>query len=135
MIRRMRPPWPFTNPHKVRGHVGIVLSQHLFGNVRTDRVVSKIDVMSPNSLARSVVGVPVVASRVEGIPEAIRDNLDGLIFEPGQPIDLADKICQMVNDPNGWSRMSKSSVARQRSQLSARSMARGVARVYDSILG
>ncbi len=40
--------------------------------------------------------VPVVASRVEGIPEAVRDGVDGLIFEAGSADDLADKIRSLV---------------------------------------
>lgn len=75
--------------------------------------------------------VPVVASRVEGIPEAVRDGVDGLIFEPGNPEDLALKLEGLIGDADRWQTMSYNSVERQRAELSEQSMAKGVARVYD----
>ena len=77
--------------------------------------------------------VPVVASKVEGIPEAVRDNIDGLIFEPGNAADLAEKIASLVGDNQRWSKMSKSALERQRQHLSDISMARGVAEVYAGL--
>jgi len=52
--------------------------------------------------------VPVVASNVEGIPEAVRDGADGLIFEPGSAHDLAAKIESMVGNTDRWTAMSQS---------------------------
>ena len=78
--------------------------------------------------------VPVVASRVEGIPEAVRDGVDGLIFEPADANDLADKLKSMIGDKQRWRAMSESSLERQRNELSDISMTRGVAAVYDQLL-
>ena len=52
--------------------------------------------------------VPVVASRVEGIPEAVRDGVDGLIFEPADANDLANKLKSMIGDKKRWRAMSES---------------------------
>ena len=78
--------------------------------------------------------VPVVASRVEGIPEAVRDGVDGLIFEPVNANDLADKLKSIIGDKQRWRAMSESSLERQRNELSDISMTRGVAAVYDQLL-
>lgn len=78
--------------------------------------------------------IPVIASRVEGIPEAVRDGVDGLIFEPGDAADLATKLQQCIGDQASWKAMSQSAVERQRNELSDVSMARGVAAVYSSLL-
>lgn len=78
--------------------------------------------------------VPVVASDVEGIPEAVRDGIDGLIFEPGSAEDLAAKVDSMVGDSNRWNQMSQSAYDRQRSSLSDISMAEGTSEIYDSLL-
>ena len=78
--------------------------------------------------------IPVVASRVEGIPEAVRDGIDGLIFEPSNPEDLAEKLQSLIGDNRTWKSMSESAVERQRNDLSDISMARGVATVYDELL-
>ena len=78
--------------------------------------------------------VPVIASNVEGIPEAVRDGVDGLIFEPGSASDLADKVESIVGDSDRWTAMSQSSFARQREHLSDISMAQATGQVYDSLL-
>jgi len=79
-------------------------------------------------------GVPVVASCVEGIPEAVRHQTDGLIFEPNQPADLAEKLSQIVGNVSLWRKFGKNSLERQRTKLSDISMAEGVAAVYDDLL-
>jgi glycosyltransferase involved in cell wall biosynthesis len=44
-------------------------------------------------------GLPVVASNVGGIPEVVEDGVTGLLFEPGNPDDLARKMTQLWQDP------------------------------------
>ena len=78
--------------------------------------------------------VPVIASNVEGIPEAVRDGVDGMIFESGDAQDLANKLSSLVGNDQLWESMSQSSLERQRTKLSDRSMAEGVANVYDGLL-
>lgn len=78
--------------------------------------------------------IPVAASNVEGIPEAVRDGVDGLIFEPGNAEDLADKVGSMVGDSKRWTEMSQSAYNRQRTSLSDISMAEGTSEVYRSLL-
>ena len=80
-------------------------------------------------------GVPVVASRVEGIPEAIRDGVDGLIFEPGSESDLADKLGSLISAPAKWPEMRANAIERQRAHLSDVSMASKTAKIYDEVLG
>jgi glycosyltransferase involved in cell wall biosynthesis len=79
--------------------------------------------------------IPVVASRVEGIPEAVRDGQEGLIFEPGKAEALAAQLQSLVGDVSRWNQMSVRALERQRTELSDVSMARGVAGVYDELLG
>lgn len=42
---------------------------------------------------------PVVASGVGGIPELIRDGIDGYLVQPGDPRALADRVIQALEDP------------------------------------
>ncbi len=42
--------------------------------------------------------LPVVASRVGGIPEVVRDGESGILAEPGNPADLARAIGRLVED-------------------------------------
>jgi GT2 family glycosyltransferase/glycosyltransferase involved in cell wall biosynthesis len=43
--------------------------------------------------------VPVVASRIGGIPELVADESSGLLFEPGNAADLAAKLQRLIDDP------------------------------------
>jgi glycosyltransferase involved in cell wall biosynthesis len=43
-------------------------------------------------------GKAVVASRIGGLPEMVKDELTGLLFEPGNAADLATKIDRLWND-------------------------------------
>jgi glycosyltransferase involved in cell wall biosynthesis len=45
-----------------------------------------------------VAGKPVVASRVGGIPEVIRDGVDGLLVPSEDPVALADAVCRVAAD-------------------------------------
>jgi glycosyltransferase involved in cell wall biosynthesis len=43
-------------------------------------------------------GVPVVASNIAAIPEAICDNVNGMLVEPGSVDDLASVVCLLLSD-------------------------------------
>jgi glycosyltransferase involved in cell wall biosynthesis len=45
------------------------------------------------------VGRPVVASRIGGLPKTVAEGSTGLLCEPGDPADLAQKIEILLNDP------------------------------------
>lgn len=45
------------------------------------------------------VGLPVIASRVGGIPEAVVDGVTGLLVEPRDPVSLAEAIMRLSADP------------------------------------
>ena len=44
-------------------------------------------------------GKPVIASRINGIPEYVRDGINGFLFEPGNATDLAAVIDSVVQMP------------------------------------
>ena len=43
---------------------------------------------------------PVIASRVAGIEGVIRDRENGLLFQPGDPMDLASKMQLLIDTPD-----------------------------------
>ena len=79
-------------------------------------------------------GVPVVGTRIEGVPEAVRDGVDGLLAAPGDPGDLARTIARVIRREADWSELRRSAHERQAGQFSDRSMAAGVAKVYSDVL-
>ena len=85
-------------------------------------------------LEAMAAGVPVVATRVGGAPQAIRDGLDGLLATPGDADDLARVIERVVRGKASWSAMRQSAHERQAKRFSDYSMAQGVAVVYRRVL-
>ncbi|MCE9607380.1 MAG: glycosyltransferase [Planctomycetia bacterium] len=79
-------------------------------------------------------GVPVIGTRVEGIPEALRADVDGLIAEPGDARSLAERISSVIDGSIDWQQLRSSAHARQAESFSDRSMAEGVANVYRQVL-
>jgi glycosyltransferase involved in cell wall biosynthesis len=45
------------------------------------------------------VGLPVVTSRLSGVPELVRDSETGLMADPGDVQGLAGKITELLGDP------------------------------------
>jgi glycosyltransferase involved in cell wall biosynthesis len=85
-------------------------------------------------LEAMAAGVPVIATRVEGIPEAVRDGIDGVLAAPGDPSDLAAAIARYVRGEVDWNSIRASAHQRQTEKFSDGSMAQGVAEVYRRVL-
>jgi glycosyltransferase involved in cell wall biosynthesis len=85
-------------------------------------------------LEAMAAGLPIVATDVEGIPEAVRDGLEGVIARAGDAQSLADAIESVTRGDHSWLTLRQNAVDRQAEFFSDRSMARGVADVYDDIL-
>lgn len=72
--------------------------------------LSSIDIFAMPSVFRSetfgvsaieaqAMGIPVVASRVGGVPEAVIDGITGLLVKPGDPMALAEALERLILDP------------------------------------
>lgn len=44
-------------------------------------------------------GKPAIVSRLGGLTETVQDGVTGLYFEPGNDLDLADKLDQLLDNP------------------------------------
>jgi glycosyltransferase involved in cell wall biosynthesis len=79
-------------------------------------------------------GLPVIGTRVEGIPEVVRDKQEGLLVEPGSVNGLANAIRQVAAGDYNAVALGDSGWLRQRAVYSDVNMAEGVASVYREIL-
>jgi glycosyltransferase involved in cell wall biosynthesis len=55
---------------------------------------------TPVSVIESLAaGRPAVATRVGGVPDVLRDGVDGFLVEVGDPAALADRLAELARDP------------------------------------
>jgi glycosyltransferase involved in cell wall biosynthesis len=67
----------------------------------------------PNVLVEAMASsVPVVATRISGIPELITDGIDGLLVSENDPAALADAIERVLRDPGLAARLGRAGRAR-----------------------
>jgi glycosyltransferase involved in cell wall biosynthesis len=63
-------------------------------------VLPSISEACPNALLEAMtIGLPVVATRVGGIPALVEDGKTGLLVPPGDPLSLARAIIRLIEDP------------------------------------
>ena len=55
--------------------------------------------LSRTSVEAMASGIPVIASRIGGLPFTVNDGVTGLLFEPGDAKDLARQIARLLDDP------------------------------------
>ena len=60
---------------------------------------SHIEGMSNALLEAMAMGLPCIASNVGGIPNVIEDNINGILMEPKNIKQMAEKILLIKNDP------------------------------------
>ena len=78
-------------------------------------------------------GIPVIASRIGGLPEIVDDGVTGLIFEPGNAKDLASKIKMLWDDPDLCQRMGNASYDKIRRTSHRKVFFNKLKSVYDDL--
>lgn len=85
-------------------------------------------------LEAMAAGVPVVASRVEGVPDAVSHRNSGLLVEPGSVSQLSRAIEEIVGGKIEYAAMSRNARKRHAELFSDATMAAGVNAVYRDVL-
>ena len=90
---------------------------------------------TPVSVIESLAsGTPVVATRVGGVPDVVRDGLDGFVVEPGDVQGAAEKLAELAGDPKLRARLGESGRARVYERYSVDRLVNDVDRLYRSLL-
>jgi glycosyltransferase involved in cell wall biosynthesis len=80
-------------------------------------------------------GCPIVATSVGGIPELIHDGLNGFLCNPADPECLAQKIRQLINDPELRSRLTQAArLSYEQSPFQRRAVSDFFISLYDDVL-
>jgi glycosyltransferase involved in cell wall biosynthesis len=80
-------------------------------------------------------GVPQVATRVGGTPEAVADGETGLLVPARDPHALARAIVELLRDPERRAQMAKDGRRRHAELFTVERMVRDTAAVYEAALG
>jgi glycosyltransferase involved in cell wall biosynthesis len=79
----------------------------------------------------NLLELPVIASRIGAIPEAIKDGVNGLLFEPGNVEDLRKCMLKFIEEPRQIQEMA-SKMAKAKSIVE---YAVEMVEIYKRILG
>ncbi len=85
-------------------------------------------------LQASSAGIPVIASRVGGIPEAVRDGINGLLVPPGDVPALGAAVDQLLRDPELARRLGRGGRVLMSAEFSIPAMVEGNLAVYRELI-
>ena len=80
-----------------------------FNHQELDQIMDQTDIFAMSSILEgqplAIVeamsyGCPIATTNVGGIPELIHDGYNGLLCEPRDPEALAQKICDLIENPD-----------------------------------
>lgn len=79
-------------------------------------------------------GLPVVASRLGALTELVREGETGLLFEPGDAADLAQKMAWAQAHPDAMARMGRNARAEYEANYTAGINYRQLTAIYDEAI-
>jgi glycosyltransferase involved in cell wall biosynthesis len=102
---------------------------------RTDVLVipSRIEGIPILLLEAFALGIPVVASRVGGVPAVIEDGVNGFLCPPGEAGAFASRIAGLLDDPEARWRMGASGREQVRSRFGIERMIREYGDAFGSL--
>ena len=79
-------------------------------------------------------GTPVVANRVGGVPDVVRDGIDGFLVEPGDVEGAAEWLATLAREPELRQKLGESGRARVRERYSVARLVDDIDRLYRALL-
>jgi glycosyltransferase involved in cell wall biosynthesis len=126
------------------GQLGISTRIHFVGARRDlGNILGAIDMFLMPSLWEGLplslvlamgAGLPVVASRVAGIPEVVQDNVSGLLVNPGEVAALAAAMVRLVQNPELRDSLGRAAQAFVRPRFGIDRYVASTTALYDKLL-
>lgn len=90
----------------------------------------------PNVLVEAMAaGVPVVSTRVSGIPELVRDGANGILVEPEDAGALADALARLATNEGLRRTLAEGGVRTVREHFDGRRLAESLAALFREVAG
>jgi len=80
-------------------------------------------------------GLPVIATRIGSIPEAVGEGVEGFLIEPSDVKGLAESMYRLASDNDLRSRMGRAARQRVEKEFSLDIMADKILAIYNEVLG
>ncbi|MGQ9687979.1 MAG: glycosyltransferase [Desulfobaccales bacterium] len=98
-------------------------------------VLSSVAEALPNVILEAMAaGLPVVATRVGGLPEAVTPEVTGLLVEPKDAVGLAEALTQLLDEPDTRRRLGRHGRERAVAEFSFSAMVRRHEEVWRRLL-
>jgi glycosyltransferase involved in cell wall biosynthesis len=78
-------------------------------------------------------GLPVVATHVGGVPEIVRDGVDGLLVPPNEPDAMAGALLALLGDRDAAAAMGRSGQERRRAEYDLDVTTRRLGELYERL--
>lgn len=95
---------------------------------------SYVETSSLSVIEGMTLSVPAVASNCQGNPWLVDDGISGLLFESGNARDLAEKIAQMMDDPEKRAALGRGARQAYETRFTGEIYAKNVEDVYRDMM-
>ena len=116
--------------------VGVHFSENLEDDLRRAALfvyITREEGLGSAALLAMAAGIPVVASRVGGLPEAVRDGKTGLLVE-NRPAERAEAIHRLLQDEELRRRLGERARRLVQEEFSVEKMVRETVKIYERVL-
>jgi 1,2-diacylglycerol 3-alpha-glucosyltransferase len=96
----------------------------LLNSVAVFTMPSEAELLSIASLEAMACGRPLLLANAVALPELVAPDVNGYLFEPGDPVDAARCMELLVDHPERWAEMGRASVERARPHSLERTISR-----------
>lgn len=122
-----------TDHVRLMGHLGRPEIAALIGSVQVVVIPSRHEELGGTVLEALASGRAVVATRVGGLPEVVRDGKTGLLVAARAPGEIADAVLRLVGDPEASARFGAAGREYVLGRFDARVVARRLGDLYTEI--
>jgi glycosyltransferase involved in cell wall biosynthesis len=126
------------------GKHGVVCLGSLPGDAVRQEMQAAVALVVPSicyeNFPRTIVeafatGLPVIASRIGALAELVCEGETGLLFEPGNPADLAKKMAWALANPQSMAAMGRKARTQYEAEFSANVNYQQLTAIYQAVIG